>query len=462
MNLLDIAGHASPDLHAEPSEAESSVIGGLLMYGKEAYDAIGGALTADKFRSWLCRTVFSAVETMILDDKTVDIITVHDELKRSGVDGVELPWLNDLQASFVGMSSMRAHVGIVLTEASEAALRGAAAEVSIIACDNSIPVIDRISKAQDRLEAVVSSKGNSDPQQIGSFVVSLLDRLQSYADGTVAPGIPTQIPTLDNMLGGGLRGGKQIIIAARPSVGKSSLAQQLCINVARQGHASALLSMEMSCDELTDRATANLGRVPLECMATGKMGDSEWGRVVDAVEQMRSLPLFFDGQAALSLADITVKARYLKRKHNLKLLAIDYLQLCSSGKPKESRHHQIEEISRGLKSLAKQLDITIITLSQLNREVEKRQGGRPMLSDLKESGAIEEDADVVLMMWRHRADEHSSLIGLAVPKNRQGRVGEVPLHFEGQYQRWSESTESLSKLEPSRAAGRASTYADDF
>lgn len=208
--------------------------------------------------------------------------------------------------------------------------------------------------------------------------------------------------------------------------------------------------------ELTDRAVANLGRVALDGIATGKLDPDQWSRVTDAVENVRDLPLFFDEQPAMSLGDIVAKARALKRKHGLKLLAIDYLQLCSSGKSGDSRHHQIEEISRGLKSLAKQLDITIVTLSQLNREVEKRTSGRPVLSDLKESGAIEEDADAVLMLWRHQVGQSGNVIGCAVPKNRQGRVGEFALHFEGAYQRWTESTESLAA--PARNNGGSSRF----
>ena len=159
---------------------------------------------------------------------------------------------------------------------------------------------------------------------------------------------------------------------------------------------------------------------------------------------MRDLPLYFDEQPSLTLQDIAAKARTLKRKHDIKLLVIDYIQLCGTTQPKLSRHHQLEEISRGLKSLAKQLEITILTLSQLNREIEKRSSGRPVMSDLKESGAIEEDADVVMMMWRHQQGDASNVIGLEMPKNRQGKTGELALHFEGAIQRWGESTQSLA------------------
>lgn len=458
MNLLDLP---LDPVESWPSEAEASVIGGLMTLGQEAYDLVSDTVTAGRFFSGHCRKVFETVESMVLASKPVDLITVWEELRRTGCDDIELQDLNNFQTHFVSLSSMRRHAAIVTERAIERDLMAAAVEVRTIAADDSMSVPDRVGKAQSRLEQVTHARAKSEPQKVEAFVAGMLDRLQDFADGKVIPGIPTQIPSLDAMLGGGLKGGKQIIIAARPSVGKSSIAQQICLNAARQGHAAALLSMEMSCQEMTDRAVANMGRVSLGCMATGKMDSDSWDRVSEAVEQMRGLPLFFDEQPALSLIDITTKARALKRKHDLKVLAIDYLQLCSSGKGDSSRHHQIEEISRGLKALARQLDITILTLSQLNREVEKRQGGRPVLSDLKESGAIEEDADAVLMMWRQRAGEHASLIGLAVPKNRQGRVGEVAMHFEGAFQRWGESTESLSTPAPTKA-NTSSRYSEDF
>ena len=441
MNPFDIPEEFQ---HWSP-EAEGGVIGGLLFAGAEGYDAVADLLAPGDFHGTLQAAAFAAVQSLVLAGSPVDVIAVFTELQSAGTgQGADLQRLHEFTHHHVSMRSLRHHAQQVADTAASRALVAAAADVRDIAADHSVPVADRLSQSQARLEKVQQSKGKAEPQKVETFVAGFLDRLQDMADGKVQPGIPTQIPALDSMLGGGLKPGKQIIIAARPSVGKSSLAQQICLNVARQGHAAALFSMEMGCAELTDRAVANLGRVPLDGIATGKLEGDQWNRVTEGVEQLRDLPFFLDEQPALSLGDIVAKARALKRKHGLKVLAIDYLQLCASGKAGDSRHHQIEEISRGLKALAKQLDITIVTLSQLNREVEKRTSGRPVLSDLKESGAIEEDADAVLMLWRHQVGQGGNVIGCGVPKNRQGRVGEFALHFEGAYQRWTESTESLA------------------
>lgn len=451
--------HDLPDelMHWSP-EAEAGVIGGLLEAGATAYDLVADLLKPESFAASVYSEAYGVIEKMVLAGKPVDVVSVYEAL-RGNSDGELLGQLSACTSTYVGQRVLRQHAEIVADKASARELHRAASEIRGIAADESIPVADRIASAQSTLEKVAQPKSKTEPQCVDTFVTGFIDRLQDMADGKIEPGIPTQIPSLDRMLNGGLKGGKQIIIAARPSIGKSSLAQQICLNVAKQGHAAAMFSMEMGCAELTDRTVANLGRVRLDAIGSGKLNGDEWTRVTEAIEAVRGLPLFFDEQPALSLGDIVSRARLLKRKHNLKLLAIDYLQLCSSGKANDSRHHQIEEISRGLKSLSKQLDITVLTLSQLNREVEKRVGGRPVLSDLKESGAIEEDADAVLMMWRHKVGESANVIGCAVPKNRQGRVGELALHFEGAYQHWTESTESLTAPAPKRGSNN---YTEDL
>jgi len=200
------------------------------------------------------------------------------------------------------------------------------------------------------------------------------------------------------------------------------------------------MSQEVSGEELVDRAASTLGRMDLERVISGQLDGEEWGRLTEAIERIRGLPLFLDDQPALTLADIAAKARMLKRQHGLKLLVIDYIQLCAGGKDKDNRHHQIEQVSRGRKKLARQLDICILTLSQVNREVEKRQNGKPILSDLKESGSIEEDADVVLLLHRIAEDQSGfKTIHCDVPKNRQGKTGFVTLGFDGRFQEWHET-----------------------
>lgn len=436
----------APMLRVPPHnlEAETSVLGGLLL-DNAAWDRVGDLLAADDFYRSEHRVVFEAIAAMIVACKPADVITVFEHLERAGkADQVGgLQYLNSLAQCVATSAHVRRHAEIVRERAILRRLISASDEIATHAFNpQGAEVGTLLDQSLGKLQALQLRGVRSRPVAVDELVVSLLDRVQDLAEGKVEPGIPTRIPSLDRMLGGGIRPGKQIIVAARPSVGKSSFAQQLLLNLARDGHPCAFLSQEMGKDELVERAVANLGRVNLEHLTTGKLDDDEWGRLTEGVEATRSLPIYFDDQSGLTLGDISAKARLLKRQHNVQVIVVDYLQLCASTRTKENRHHQLEELSRGLKNLAKQLDLTFISLSQLNREVEKRTSGRPVLSDLKESGSIEEDADIVILLSRHGdAKTGPRQIVCDLPKNRQGRVGEFGLIFDGEYQRWTESAE---------------------
>ena len=245
------------------------------------------------------------------------------------------------------------------------------------------------------------------------------------------------------MTNGGFRGGKVYVLAARPSVGKSSFAQALGLKFAADGLPVLMLSQEMPDSELAERALANMGEADYSRLQRGKLHDAEWGGISDAAERLRDMPFWVDDQAALRLSDIRAKARMVK---GLKVLVLDYLQLSAgSGQARgENRNSEIEEISRGLKALAKQMDVAVIVLSQLNRKVEERNDKRPQLGDLRDSGAIEQDADVVLLLWPARPlTDHTVLVGCEVAKQRGGKKGEFALDFEGRHQRWRESAAPL-------------------
>lgn len=457
MNLHDLPLEAEDVPNSQ--ESEHGVLASLLI-DNEAFDRVADLVQSGDFYDERNSAIFAAIASLVMSGKHADVITTLGQMQAMGLVGVTLPELARIEQAAMNARNARQYAQVVAEHALARRLQAATNEARTIALDAAIPVTERVGQAQGILEAVAARKAASQPRPIYDFVADMLDRVQALADGTVQPGIPTRIPTLDKMLGGGIKPKKLMVIAARPSVGKSSIAEQICLNLALDGHGAAMLSMEMTGKEMTDRAACNLGRVNLDHLETGKLDDEEWGRLSEAVERMRDLPLYFDFQSAMTLQDIAAKARMLKRRSNIVLLVVDYLQLCASAKPKESRHHQIEEISRGLKNLAGQLDITIIELSQFSREVEKRASGRPILADLKESGAIEEDADVVALMWRHARGQDADTIGIDLAKNRQGRIGELAMRFEGRYQRWDESTEPLHQPQQSRA--KTSRYSEDF
>ncbi|WP_336695654.1 replicative DNA helicase [Delftia acidovorans] len=425
------------------NEAECAVLGAILCNGAEAYDAAAGIITAESFCVPLHRLVWEAAQKLILAGKFVDPVAVMEHLRGHGVDLVEV---NGIAQSYSTVRAVPGHAEIIANYAKQRALRTAAFQVSGFVSDETLAIEQRVGQSVAALESVLADRIGGDPLPVSAFAAEFIDRLVSRADGETKAGRPTGIPYLDRMMPNGLGDGKLVVIAARPSVGKSSLAQQIACFHASEGYPAAFLGMEMENYEVVDRTVANKGRVPLDGIVTGKLSDDEWTRITEALESIRNLPLYLYDVPGLTLHEVVSKARFLVRKYGIKTLVVDYLQLMLGTDQKKDRRFQLEEITRGLKRAAKQLGITVILLSQLNRDVEKRTNPRPQMSDLKECGAIEEDADVVLTLWDHvkGVDGQPSIKGAALLKNRGGSKGEVALHFEGQYQRWTESTASLS------------------
>lgn len=424
-------------------EAECSVIGAVLLHGPDAFDAAG--LAAADFFAPLHQQLWSELSTLVLAGKHVDVVALMEPMRGMDVDWTYVNGMTDV--GHIGSRAVARHAEIVRGYAKVRALQAAARGVVDIAGDDSVTVEQRVGLAVASLEAVIEEKVEQEVRPVADFAADFIDRLQALADGELVAARPTHIPGLDRLLAGGLRDEQLVIVAARPSVGKSSLAQQLALSSGQDGVPAAFFGMEMTSRELTNRTVANLGRVPLSEIKTGKLTGDGWNRVTEGVEALRTLPLYLYDQPAMTLAEVASKTRKLVRKHGVKLIVVDYLQLMKgSGRKNQERRVELEEITRGMKQLAKQLGITVVLLSQLNRAVEQRTNPRPIMSDLKECGAIEEDADVILALWTHRKGEEGAgdLKGCAVLKNRDGQTGEVALHFAGKYQRWTESTESLN------------------
>lgn len=451
MSAFDLPDDLAVPRHYSQT-AEAAVLGAVLAYGPAAYDAAG--LQAADFCLPLHQALWRAAEALVLAGRHVDTVAVLDAMPRE-----DWPYLHQLAST--GAAVVRAvpdHARVVAELAKARALCVAARGVAALADDDGMAVDQRVAQSVALLEAVVDDRAQPDAAPVADFAAGFIDRLQALAEGRVQPGRPTHIPGLDRLLTGGLRDGQLVIVAARPSVGKSSFAQQVALTHAGDGVSSAFFGMEMTSDELTNRAVANLGRVALGGIKTGRLSDDDWGRVSDGVEALRDLPFYLYDRPAMTLQDVAAKARRLVRRHGLKTLVVDYLQLMKGTGGRVERRTELEEITRGMKQLAKQLGITVVLLSQLNREVEKRANPRPVMSDLKECGAIEEDADVILALWTHRkgGEGLADVKGCAVLKNRDGQTGEVALHFDGPYQRWAESTETLhADAKPARSYGFA-------
>jgi replicative DNA helicase len=431
-------------------EAEQSVLGGLLI-DNTAWDRISHQITVSDFYRYENRVIFAAISSLIAACKPADVITVFEQLQRIGKDDGcgGLKYLNDLAQTVPSASNARRYAEIIAEKAAQRAIAEAVRKAGDLAeGDGTVAEkLDRIGAVFGQLERTQITTA---PRAIADIAIRRTEHYESLERGDVAPGWPTRIGALDRLLNGGLAPGRLYIVAARPSVGKSSFSQAIGLNLTAAGLPSLFLSQEMTCDEVADRAVSNLGRIEYSALLSGKMCQDDWSRAGEALEAMGRLPFFVDDKPALRLVEIRSKARAIK---GLKVLVLDYLQLCSSDLSRESRNGQIEELSRGLKTLAKELGIAIIALSQLNRAVETRNTKRPMLADLRDSGAIEQDADCVVFLWPVRElDDGRKLIGCAIEKNRSGPCGAFGLDFSGDVQRWGESTLSIEPPAQSRGA----------
>lgn len=432
-------------------EAEQSVLGCILLDNTAAHRLADINLKADQFYNAVHSQVWTATMALITAGKPADVITVANALGDQAEACGGMAYLNDLAMSVPSIANVHRYAAIVVNMAQRRALLSAGDQVQAIAREAGEPA-ELLGRAQSLLMALQCKDARSAPVSLLESITARTERWEAMGNGTTPPGLRTRLPRLDRALGGGLQRGRVVVIAARPSIGKTSLGVQIGLNVAGDQHRVLVLSQEMPRGDLTDRITANLGRVSLETLATGILPDDNeaWQRVVDATEKAETLSLEIDDQPALTLLAIRSKAQMVKAQLGLDVLVLDYLQLCAATDRKASRHHQIEEISRGLKTLAKELDICVMVLSQINRDVAKADR-EPTLADLKESGAIEEDADVVLLLHPKRELEGGAqLLACILAKNRQGRKDRIPLRFEGAYQRWGECDLDVSAQQPSR------------
>jgi len=430
--------------------AEQSVLGGLLL-DNDAAARIADVVDGGSFWSGAHRLIFEAIGRLIAMRAPADVVTVYQALQDAGhgQEVASLQHLNALAQSVPSAANIRRYAEIVADKSLQRRLiaaAGAAPEI-IAEAESADEALDRM---QSKLAALrrVQQRGVSRP--LHQLMAERLSAWQSLASGDSVPGIPTGLASIDQALGGGLKRGRVVVLAARPSVGKTSLATQILLHVAGQGYRVLMLSQEMTAGELADRVAANLGAAPLDHISTGQLVGDEWAQAVEVVERASALPAFIDDQPALTLLDIRAKAREVQRGGGLALLVVDYLQLCSSAGGFDKRHHQIEQISRGIKALAKELDVCVLLLSQL-----KRDQGEPELDHLKESGSIEEDADVVVLLHPVRKEPDGLLlIAAKVAKNRGGRRGRLALSFDGRRQQWAPSTSDVSPRRSAEGATR--------
>ena len=423
-------------------EAEQSVLGGLLL-DNMAWDRAAELLTDSDFYRYEHRLIFSAVAALVQHSRPADVITVFEHLQSLGKadDCGGLAYLNALAQSVPSAANMRRYAEIVRERAVLRKLIGASDEIATAAFNREGRNVSQIlDEAESKILKIgeEGSRQQQGPQSMDRLVVALLDRVNELAetDAGDVTGVRTGYFEMDSMTAG-LQKGDLIVLAARPSMGKTAFALNIAEHVSVKEELPVLVfSMEMGASQLALRLVGSLGRINQQNLRTGRLADDEWGRLAEAVDKLGKVQMFIDETAALTVAELRARARRMARQFGgtLGLIIVDYLQLMSgSGGSDENRATELGEISRGLKALAKELQCPVIALSQLNRSVETRTDKRPMMSDLRESGAIEQDADIILFIYRddyyNKESKEPGVAEILIAKQRNGPVGTVRLAF---------------------------------
>ncbi len=426
------------------TEAEEAVLGSIML-DKEAITKVADILKAEDFYEEKNGQIFESILELYEEQQPLDILSVSARLKdkKTLKELGGRSYLTNLTNSIATASSVVSYAKIVKSKAILRNLIKMASEVVNMGYEEDRPIDEILDEAEQKLFAVSQSSVKQDFSPIKSLLESAFERIDEMnKNKDKFRGVPTGFYDLDNILSG-MQKSDLIILAARPSIGKTSF----CLDIARQAAVQnkipvGIFSLEMSSDQLVDRMLAAEARVNLWNLRTGNLGsgdDDEFGKIGDAMGVLSEAPIFIDDSSVTNIMEMRTLARRLQAEHGLGLIIIDYLQLMEGrgGRYSDSRVNEISEISRGLKGLAKELNVPVIALSQLSRAVESRSPQIPRLSDLRESGSIEQDADVVMFLYREDREnpetENKQIIEVHVAKHRNGPIGKADLYFDEEF-----------------------------
>ncbi len=423
-------------------EAEQSLLGGIML-DASSWDHVADVVSADDFYRSDHRLIFTVIGTLNERDRVPDALTVSELLDRQGELAAAggLPYLSQLVRDVPSAANVRSYARIIRERSMLRQLISIGNSIAASVHEDEGHTVEQLVDLAEQRVFDIADKG----QRRGAGFVALkdilpasIDRLDvlSHHEGDIT-GIPTGFTDMDDRTAG-MQRGDLIIVAGRPSMGKTTLAMNIAENAAIAHRVpTAIFSMEMSAEQLSFRMIASIGRVNQSHLRKGNLTDEDWSRIDSAVSIMSEAPLYIDDSAGLTPTEVRARARRLKREHDLGLIVIDYLQLMQVTGTKENRATEISEISRSLKALAKELGVPVIALSQLNRSVEQRTDKRPVMSDLRESGAIEQDADLIVFIYREEVYEPDTprrgVADIIIGKQRNGPVGEFHLTFLGEF-----------------------------
>jgi replicative DNA helicase len=431
--------------------AEQGVLGGMLL----SKDAIADVIETLKERDFY-RPAHELIYDAILDlygrGEPADPVTVSAELTKRGdiARAGGAPYLHTLISSVPTAANAGYYARIVRDRAVLRRLVEAGTKIVQLGYSEEGEVDDVVDAAQAEIYQVTEHRASEDYVQLSELLPATLDEIEAIQNGVAGEGVKSGFKDLDKLTNG-FHPGNMIVLAARPAVGKSTLGLDIARHAAiHNGDAAVIFSLEMSRSEITMRMLSAEARVGLNNIRSGSLSDDEWGRLAKRMGEISQAPLFIDDSPNLSLMEIRAKARRLKQRHNLKIIVIDYLQLMTSGKRVENRQQEVSEFSRNLKLLAKELEVPIIAISQLNRSPEQRADKKPMLSDLRESGSIEQDADVVILLHRDDLYDNQNRSGeadLIVAKHRNGPTRTITVSAQLHFARFSDMAPSYSSQE---------------
>jgi replicative DNA helicase len=444
VSVTEIASRGEDFERTPPHDlaAEQCVLGGMLMSKDAISDVMEVIRPADHYRP-AHQLVHEAILELYGRGEPADPVTVSDLLAKRGelarVGGGA--YLHTLIASVPTAANAGYYARIVRERAILRRLVEVGTRIVQLGYAGDGDADELVDRAQAEIYGVTERRVTEDFLPLSEIMPGALDEIEAIGSrGGVMTGVPTGFADLD-ALTNGLHAGQMVVIAARPAIGKSTLALDLARAAAvKHRLATVLFSLEMSRNEITMRLLSAEARVPLHAMRTGQMGEEDWTRLARRMSEVVDAPLFIDDSPNMSMMEIRSKCRRLKQRHDLRMVIVDYLQLMSSPRRVENRQQEVSEMWRSLKLLAKEIDVPVVAISQLNRGPEQRNDKRPLLSDLRESGSIEQDSDVVILLHREDAYERESPrageADLIVAKHRNGPTTTVTVAFQGHYSRF--------------------------
>lgn len=438
------------------TDSEHAVLGAICIDGSCLHEVMG-TLTPESFYTPENRLIYTSILELDKSGVAVDLFTIADELEKKHPSDEWLVLLAGIQKNTTGTRNVKTYAENVKEYEDLRALYNAGQNIANICLDRDLKLDDKIGQSQQAILDLQQSK-NSDPVNAKQMLFSFTDHMQACLDSKGGiTGLSTGYPMLDDACKG-LHAGELIVVAARPAMGKTNFALNLASNVINSDKSVLFFSLEMTTDELTGRMCASRSNILYDKVLGANFEDDEWNRYNDFNATYIDRKIFVDDDAGLSIADIRSKSRQIKMKHGLDLIIVDYLQLV--GAPGSSPTEIVENVSRGLKRLAKDMDCPVVALSQLSRECEKRPDKRPMLSDLRQSGAIEQDANIVAFLYReviyNPSYPQANVAELIIRKLRHGKIGTIPLLTEFHYCRFRHTDEEIHVYEePVKQKGMA-------